>query len=127
MADLRVHIACNDDRGNFAGEAYKVEIFQERDGDPLITLGTDCMEGSGIEMSWGENGVITIGKCEPSPFFGKGRTHWVGNMGWDATSMEASAVTRFVEKLIELGMQVEQWQLVEPWDRIAQADFDKRT
>lgn len=116
---IEVHLACNDDRGNFAGELYEVQ-FHEPGGDVLLTLDFDPLDG--LSFEWLGDQLRFETDAHVWWFTASGHARWVGNICWDATSMERTAALDFARYLIRRGFFVSQHVCEAPWDSVRDAE-----
>lgn len=99
MTIYSVMFCCNDERGNFTGRVEAIEVGEE------------------IRLVWPSDRAPTLRFRDSTPptvqvgrrnYPCRGRQCWVGNVCWDATSMEADTAHLFVDHLLASGWVVEE-------------------
>jgi hypothetical protein len=115
---IEVHLACNDDRGAFAGELFQVQ-FHQPGGDVLATLELDPIEG--LPFSWREGceGAGSVLMIAGENFRVGDRARWVGNVCWDMARASKTQAMRLARHLLQNGFTVTQHVCEAPWDRLA--------
>jgi hypothetical protein len=114
---IGLHLACNDDRGNFADAVYSVEFFD--DSGMVLQLMGDPLDGSPLERNPDGTLVFSDGGSFIKIHY-EGWTHWAGNMAWDATQVsgpDAEALARF---LLQHGYQAEEYVCDSKWERLVE-------
>lgn len=115
---ISLHLCCNDDHGNFAGEVGHVE-FHDADG-LVLDLELDPLHlGDWLPMRWAdrdglvafENGDTVLWvKC-------KGHRRWVGSLFWDATAVDLADAIELAWFLLKAGFQVTEYVCAYPLRR----------
>ena len=98
-----IHLACNDANGNFAGqvEAIQIDGLAQFEGDPL-----SCKLGA-----W----PVIDGLRVQS----HGYSHWVGNIMWDAITLDLEDTARLCALLYRNHWTIIEadWALFQAYDR----------
>ena len=100
---LRVHFACNDERGDFSGRAWMAQP------ESLYRVGRHPWDAELTHDDWGRGVALTVDEKLMKlrihrvwfPF--KARRVWHGNMAWDSFEFERSTGKRLLALMREHG------------------------
>lgn len=117
---IQVHLAWNDDGGNFSGELFRVELHDA--SGHLVTLEIGLLEGEGLPVEFDRQGdgceIRLIDGGRASAYRGSTYRRWVGNMAWDQVQMEREAAIAFARELVSLGACITEHVCEPPWDEL---------
>lgn len=119
---VHLHLACNDDRGAFAGELHQVQLHSKQ-GDLLLELDFDPL-GPGLPFAWPEEGLRFESELHVRLFPVRERASWVGNLYWEATWMTEAEAQDLASYLIARGFTVTEHICEAPWDAIAASEVE---
>lgn len=98
-----IHLACNDENGNFAGrvEAIQIDGLAQFEGDALTYTAGVWPQIDGLRVQ------------------SHGYSHWVGNIMWDAIQLDLDDTNRLCALLYRNHWTIIEadWQLFEAYDR----------
>lgn len=100
---LRVHFACNDERGDFSGRAWMAQP------ETLYRVGRHAWDAELTHDDWGRGVALTVDDKTMKlriyrvwfPF--KSRRVWHGNMAWDSFEFERGTGKRLLALMREQG------------------------
>ena len=100
---LRVHFACNDERGDFSGRAWMAQP------ESLYRVGRHPWDAELTHDDWGRGVALTVHdklmklRIHRVWFPFKARRVWHGNMAWDSFEFERSTGKRLLALMREHG------------------------
>jgi hypothetical protein len=100
---IRVHFACNDERGNFAGRAWMAQP------ESMYRVGCHNWDAELVHDDWGRGVALTVDdklmrlRIHRVWFPFKASRTWHGNWCWDSFEFERSTGKRLLELMRERG------------------------
>lgn len=108
MTSYRIMLCCNDDRGNPTGRVEEIQI-----GDEIKLV----HPGRGITLH--HQGTSTkIGRIS---YDSRNPATWVGNVFWDAVTMDADVAHILAQNLISSGWVIEEMAEDGPFAKLARS------
>ena len=102
-----VHLACNDERGHFAGEVTSIELLVGAEHELTITVFEAfklALEPFQLRIVDPHDGVgLALRTLSSTP------AKWVGNMAWDAIAMPRDEAAKLVRFAVQRGFWLEEW------------------
>lgn len=104
---ISVHLACNDERGNFASEVTSIELYSGQVHELTVTVLEAfrlSLEPFHLRIVDPHDGVgLALRTLSSTP------AKWVGNMAWDAVGMPLEEASKLVRFAVERGFWLDEW------------------